>query len=243
MRTPARSDNDLDLNWRAFPPESPIDLPILISLHGNSAFSSEKLISYEVGYRTWPTKRLSLDIAAFYNDYDDLQAIALRNDLATVEDSWLHIPAVFVNGAKGQTYGFEAAANWQAMEGWRLQLAYSYLRMQNKPSSPDLTMVFDDTTAPRHQISLFSGFSISRTIELDLWLHYTDATSFHDFRESFDRYLSLNARLGWHPRKDLELSLTGTNLSGPSHVEFAQEVYPFLEQVERSIYGQLKWSF
>ena len=85
-------------------------------------------------------------------------------------------------------------------------------------------------------------------MEFDLWLYYVDeipeliiGTLAHT--ASVDAYFSVNARLGWRPRKDLELSLTGTNLLGPSHIEFVQETYSFPEQVERGIYGKIKWSF
>ncbi|MFO1424596.1 MAG: hypothetical protein U1F70_13300 [Candidatus Competibacteraceae bacterium] len=59
----------------------------------------------------------------------------LRNDLVTVVDGYLRIPALFVNAAQGQTWGFELAANWRAANDWRLQLAYSHLRvdLQNQP--------------------------------------------------------------------------------------------------------------
>ncbi|MEI2782510.1 MAG: hypothetical protein V9H25_15130 [Candidatus Competibacter sp.] len=85
-------------------------------------------------------------------------------------------------------------------------------------------------------------------LEFDLWLRYTDELPARNFGSlgstpAVADYFSLNARLGWRPRKDLELSLVGTNLLGPSHVEFVQETYPFPEQVERAVYGQVKWSF
>lgn len=242
VRTPARSDDGVHLNWQAFPPEPPLNLPGLVILQGNSALTSEKLTSYQLGYRTWPSERLSLDVTAFYNHYDDLQAIELRDDLATMEDDHLLIPAIFTNKAQGRTYGFEATANWQATDQWRLQLSYSYLRMKNEPDSPELIMTFDDSAAPRHQISLLSNFDINRDMELDLWVRYVDEIRL-DFGEPIDAYSSLSARLGWHPRKDLELSLTGNYLLGSPHTEFVQEIFPFLEQVERGIYGQIKWSF
>jgi iron complex outermembrane receptor protein len=41
----------------------------------------------------------------------------------------------------------------------------------------------------------------------------------------------------------LELSLTGANLLDKSHLEYVQEAYTFPVEVQRSIYGQVKWSF
>ena len=132
---------------------------------GNSEFVSEKLTAYELGYRTWPTERLSLDVALFYNNYDDLHALERRNDLIIPGDGYLLVPDLFVNAVRSQTYGFEVATNWQAMDWWRLQLAYSYLRMkfQNKPGYSELIPVFQEGSQPHHQISLRSSF-ISATI-------------------------------------------------------------------------------
>ena len=250
VRTPSRFDNGGILNVVAAPPQSPINLPVLVFFQGNSEFVSEKLTAYELGYRTWPTERLSLDVALFYNNYDDLHALERRNDLIIPGDGYLLVPDLFVNAVRSQTYGFEVATNWQAMDWWRLQLAYSYLRMkfQNKPGYSELIPVFQEGSQPHHQISLRSSFYIRHDLEFDLWLYYVDeipeliiGTLAHT--ASVDAYFSVNARLGWRPRKDLELSLTGTNLLGPSHIEFVQETYSFPEQVERGIYGQIKWSF
>jgi iron complex outermembrane receptor protein len=225
-------------------------LPGLLVFQGHPDFGSETLIAYEVGYRTWPSERLSLDLTAFYNDYDDLRAIAIRNDLATLADGYVQVPGLFVNASEGQAYGFEVAINWQAEDWWRLQLAYSYLQadLKNKPGYFNTISVVRDGSQPRHQVSLRSSFDIRRDLEFDVWLYYVDelaelAVTSPTFSASVDAYYSVNARLGWRPRQDLELSLVGANLLGPSHVEFVQETYPFPEQVERSIYGQIKWSF
>ena len=46
----------------------------LPELFGNTNLKSEELLSYEAGYRVQPGKRVSLDLAAFYNDYSRLAA-------------------------------------------------------------------------------------------------------------------------------------------------------------------------
>ena len=58
-----------------------------------------------------------------------------------------------------------------------------------------------------------------------------------------DPYFSLTLRLGWRPRKDFELSLVGANLLDKDHLEFVQEAYTFPVEIQRSLYGQMKWSF
>ncbi len=252
-RTPSRGDDGVALDLIVVPPQTaqnPLPLPVLSAFQGNPAFASEKLTAYELGYRTWPTERLSLDMTAFYNDYDDLRAVQPRYDLATLEGGSLRVPFWFVNAVQGHAYGFEVAANWQAADGWRLQLAYSWLRvkLKDQPGFSNLTPVVRDGSQPRHQVSLLSSFDIRPDLEFDLWLRYVDempelAVGTLAGVTAVDSYFSVNARLGWRPRKDLELSLVGTNLLGPAHVEYVQETYPFPEQVERAVYGQIKWSF
>ncbi|HRD68150.1 MAG TPA: TonB-dependent receptor [Candidatus Competibacter sp.] len=253
VRTPSRADNGIALSLLAIPPETPqnpLPLPGLLIFRGVPAFGSEKLTAYEIGYRNLPSERLSLDITVFYNDYDDLRAVDIRSDLATVADGYVQIPGLFVNAGQGRTYGFETAINWQVEDWWRLQLAYSYLQadLQNKSEFSNAVSVVRNGSQPHHQLSLLSNFNIRRDLEFDLWLYYVDKLSdlivvSPALTASVDSYFSVNARFGWRPREDLELSLVGTGLLGPSHVEFVQETYPFPEQVDRSIYGQMKWSF
>ena len=50
----------------------PTDYGLIQSnLVGNEDFDVEELIAYEAGYRLQPGFNLSLDLAVFYNDYDD----------------------------------------------------------------------------------------------------------------------------------------------------------------------------
>ena len=62
VRTPSRIDRDLANRTR--PPFTA----------GNPDFESEKLIAYELGLRTQPSRPLSLSLATYYNDYDDLRS-------------------------------------------------------------------------------------------------------------------------------------------------------------------------
>ena len=83
---------------------------------------------------------------------------------------------------------------------------------------------------------------------MDLWLRYVDVLPEIRTRSQLgtvkiDPYFTLNLRLGWRPCRDVEFSLVGANLFDAKHLEYIQEAYPFPTQVERSIYGQLKWSF
>ncbi|MGD8619872.1 MAG: hypothetical protein PVH54_11890, partial [Gammaproteobacteria bacterium] len=57
-------------------------------------------------------------------------------------------------------------------------------------------------------------------------------------------YLAFDARLGWTPRPDLELSLTGHNLFDGDHPEFNPDfIFSVPTEVERSIHGKVTWKF
>lgn len=252
VRTPARVDRGVEWNLLALPPGAiRAPLPGLVLFQGNPDFGSEKLDAYEIGYRVWPTTGLSIDLTAFYNEYDDLRVVDIRNDLITMGNGYLQLPSRFVNAGQGQTYGFEAAIKWRPLDWWRLQLAYSYLqaRLWAKPGITNPLLATRSGSQPRHQFSLLSSYDLRDDLDFDLWFYYVDALpdlmtiSLPTFSTPVDAYFSVNARLAWRPRRDLELSIVGSNLLGPSHVEFVREPYPFPERVERNIYFQFKWSF
>jgi len=49
--------------------------PAEVVLLGNPEGNTEHVISYELGYRTQPSARLSFDLAAFFNNYGGLETI------------------------------------------------------------------------------------------------------------------------------------------------------------------------
>lgn len=104
--------------------------PGYFTLLGNPHFLSEDLLAWELGVRTQATEQFSWDLALFFNQYSQLQA--------TVPLGIIYVPgpvpyysfaAQGVNAQYGETYGAELAANYTVNERWRLQLAYTYLRM------------------------------------------------------------------------------------------------------------------
>ena len=134
------------------------------------------------------------------------------------------------------------AADWRPTQDWRLQFAYSYLHQDIIGSNGP---VFGSGNL--NQISLLSSWMLPNQLELDAWGRYVNfdggirtLSPFGDVQ--IDPYFNLSLRLGWRPRKDWELSLVGANLLG-SHLEYVQEAYTFPVEVQRSIYGQVKWSF
>ena len=250
-RTPSRGEHDSVIE--ALDVLSDLtDSPTRVIIQGNKDLGSEELIAYEIGYRFWPFDNLYIDIAGFYNDYDDLRFGAF-DALVTENDNIATAPAVIFNGEEGKTYGLELAADWRPADWWRLQFSYSFLRadFRFKDKLRSLTTFpenLGDERNPRHQFSLRSSFDLSPQIDLDMWLRYVDdisdiqVTSL-DGVGTVDDYLTLDLRLAWRPSDDLELSIAGRNLIDTPHLEYLKEFNTFPTQVERSVYGRLQWRF
>ncbi|MEE4376421.1 MAG: TonB-dependent receptor [Candidatus Competibacteraceae bacterium] len=252
VRTPSRGDQDVTFDLIAVPP-SPANPPTLVVLQGNPDLESETVIAYEIGYRLWPKENFYLDLTAFYNDYDDLRFAVLDQTAIVPGPGFITAPVVVVNGEKGTTYGLEIAADWRPAPGWRMQFGYSYLHANFELKIPDNAVIFPaglgDQRDPRHQLSLLTSIDLTRDVDLDLWLRYVDAIPDVTVATptttvaSVDDYLTLDVRLGWRLVDDLEFSIAGRNLLDSPHLEFLQENNTFPTQVERSVYGQIKWRF
>jgi iron complex outermembrane receptor protein len=94
--------------------------------------------------------------------------------------------------------------------------------------------------SPHNQFSLRSSTDLGRDVELDLWLRYVDDLPAHDV----DNYITVDARLGWQPVENIELSVIGQNLLDSHHPEFTPEIIDTVPtEVQRSVYGKITWKF
>jgi iron complex outermembrane receptor protein len=255
VRTPSRGDQDL--RWIPeiiSPPLAPPvpfpanQLPAVVMVSGSPDFRSEDLLAYELGYRTEPLAHVSLDIATFYNVYDHLRTIRLREMGVDSPASPTHFIIQYEtsNDLRGYTYGAELKVSWTPLAWWRLQTSYSYLKIAMKMDN-NTTDPHNEEDAegggPRHQFSIRSWFDIGRKVELDLSVRGADRLPSIG-GGNIPAYITLDARLAWKPVKYLELSLIGQNLLQNHHEEFRPELmYTLPTEVERSVYGKVTWNF
>ena len=82
---------------------------------GNPHYKGEGLIAYEVGYRTTVLRHLTIDFAAYYNDYDHQQTIEPVTPFveSTPPPPHLFLPSTYENLMHGEAYGGEVATNWK----------------------------------------------------------------------------------------------------------------------------------
>jgi iron complex outermembrane receptor protein len=226
VRTPSQAEHDGTvrsgvLQLPATPP-APAPPPILFLAHGSSSVENEVLTAYEAGWRVRPTDDTSLDVAAFYNDYDNLvTASAGTPSLQLAPAPHTAQPFVLHNGLEGATYGTEVAGTWQASEKLRLSASYSYLQTQFDAQSAGLPGIAEalEGIDPEHQAVLRAAWDPHPEWRIDGALRYVDELPTFDI----ESYLGLDLRVGWRPVDGLELALTGRNLLEPTHLEFGED--------------------
>ena len=237
VRTPSRGESDVTLRLVP-PPASDPGIPVLAT--GNSDYDSEDLIAYELGYRLNYNNLWSVDVAAFYNDYDKLRTLDPAFDPGPP-------PAVlfpFDNNMKGKTYGLELAGQWQVRKGWRLNASYSWLDMQlrltngsNATDSKDA-----ENASPVSKATIWSALDLGHSLQFDAALRYVGDVTVTGV--NIDSYVEADLRLGWKAKPGLELSLIGQNLLDNRHAEYLPDfINTQPTEVERSIYGRVTWSF
>jgi iron complex outermembrane receptor protein len=245
VRTPSRAEDDVRVNQRALPPNalftgSPV---ALVSLLGNRGFQAETLAAYELGTRYQPIESLSIDIAAFYNRYDNLRSFEPGTPFVETSPSPVHlvVPLRTSNKLAAETHGIEASTDWRPLEWWRLQTSYTYLNIRMLTgSSLDPTRENANGESPQHQISVRSLMRLPGNLELDLWGRYTDRLP----AIAIPGYFNLDVRLGWKPVKNVEISVVGQNLLDTRHPEFSSTTVPLNgSEIQRGAYVKVVWRY
>ncbi len=242
VRTPARNDTDIRINVSAFTGQG--GLPIVVALLGNPKFKSEELFANEIGYRLQANSRFTLDLATFYNVYQDLRTVEPGNPFfeTSPQPSHLAIPLLIDNKMRGEVYGAEVAANWRVTPFWKLNSSYSLLRTQFHldPSSQSTEDEATEGNSPRHQFQLRSNLTFAHNLELDTAMYYVGSLP----NLQVPSYTRVDTRFGWRIGERLDLSVVGQNLLDNRHAEFGgqfQRIYS--TEVKRSVYGKITWRF
>jgi iron complex outermembrane receptor protein len=216
VRSPSRIDRDY------FVPKKPP-----FSLAGGPEFDSETVLAYEIGYRVQATKRLSLSLATFYNDYDDLFTVEQENRLKP-------FPYTIQNGADGQSWGAEFSGVYQPTDWWRLRGGYTFFHKDvwgkrgHVVTQSMLDFLGND---PQSQYVLQSMMDLPGNFKLDLTSRYVDAL----LTPRVSSYVTLDARIAWQ-FKNWEFSVVGQNLLDNRHPEYSTS-----QEIPRSVYGKVEF--
>jgi len=238
--TPSRFNRGGRINTGVFP--SPFGPVIEAALFGSPNVVSETLDAYEIGYRIEPTRNLSVDLAAFYNVYDNLiesGAVGLIRPEANPQPH-LVLPIHFGNSGAGKTYGVEASVQWKPMDRWRLTANYTWLHMDLHPATAT------SKGSPQQQVSLRSYIDLPWNLEFNSFASFVDGIESVDTTGAtrvIPSYFRVDAGLIWHPNKTFEVGIWGQNLLDNQHPESGSQTTRGITEIPRSIVGKITLRF
>jgi len=232
VHTPTRGLQDFRVDLYNLPARPPV-LPNaqVGAMVGNSGVKTEEVTAFEWGYRGQMSQNLSIDVATFYNIYNNLLStypMVIRSPGLTQNLS------ILANGAEAESYGTELYANWKVTDSWRLQPGYTWLTVDTRTTS-NADTVRNEGSSPQNQYSIRSQLSLPHHIEFDTNVYYVD--NINNAAVKVANYTRLDLRLGWRPLKALELSVAGQNLLDDRHPEFVATDL-VASQIPRSVYGK-----
>ena len=236
VRAPSRAENDVALLVPSAPPP-----PNFLQLQGDGDFDSEKVLAFELGYRAQPFTRVSFDVAAYYNVYNDLRSLEPGAPLIGFPaPGQITVPLVASNELDARGYGVEVSGAWNVVDSWRLDAGYTLMLLEiEQQDSLDPTAQGQEEDTPTHQFHLRSRVDLPWHFEFDTALYWVDNVSNQDVSD----YARLDARLGWHPLPSLELSLAGQNLARHNHDEFGPSFTALPTSIPRAFYGKVTWRY
>lgn len=247
-RTPSRAERDVTAQLAVNPPGSPQNpgpLPVLITARPNDGLRSERVTAYEIGWRTQVANAVSVDLAAFHNRYRHLRAGSSLPPVLAQADGVPYIDASAQTSSNldAQAHGVELAADWHPAQDWRLQAAYTWLRVKarrNGDPAHDNAAAMAEGSAPHRQIALRSSTNLGTAWQLDLGVRHVGELRVPDV----EAYTTLDARLAWRATRRLEVSLIGQNLTDRRHVEFITDNLPSQTlEVGRAVAVQARWEY
>jgi iron complex outermembrane receptor protein len=255
LRSPSRLDTSLQVNvLNSIDPAT--GLPVLVRYLGDPNFQNEKLVAYEAGYRIELHKRVSFDLSAYYNSYNDLAnyaGTALPGFLEFAPPPvHLVLPLQIQNTMYGETHGLEISTNWKPTRRWSLTPSYAFERthMHLNDGTPDpQSKLGPEGRSPIHWARLDSHLDLSRRLGWDASATFLDHLPMNEGNWRIPTgdapsYVRVDSQFTWRLGESLTLGLIGQNLLKDHHIEFQDPLsLRTFSQVKRGVCAKLTWWF
>ncbi|HEY5799257.1 MAG TPA: TonB-dependent receptor [Burkholderiaceae bacterium] len=249
VRTPSRGERDALFAWDVVPPD-----PRLPGLAGRLATQTiitathnagaERLIALEAGYRGKPLDHIAFDLSIFDNHYKGL--IKRAPDLASARlvpgpPPHIEVPIFLSNKLALRTHGFEAALDYRPCDWWRLQGAYSTIKLKLDRST-DLENI--DGSTPRYLASLRSTLDLGPA-QLDLWVRRVgERPMYYSPLLRVPAYSAVDLRTAWRIRRGWDAAFTVQNLFDRRYQQFyPDKVTSRPLRAERTFHLQLNHTY
>jgi iron complex outermembrane receptor protein len=186
-------------------------------------FVSEIARVTEIGYRGQVLGTASMSATLFHHQFDRLRSVDL-------------VPggARFGNNVEGSLTGVEAWAEVRAADHWRLQAGVVHQRARYNAAAGTAPLLIAQGNDPRTHWNLNSFWELGRGVDLFVGLRHVSALP----QPGVPAYTAVDARLGWHVSRSVELGVLLRNLNG-DHVEWGAA--PGAVAFRRSAQLQLVW--
>lgn len=243
VRTPSRYEATGQLVVELYPPGhelNPTAIPAIYNFKGSEHFKAEELTAYELGLRTLWDEKLSADFSVFYNDYNKLRTGTDPTGTVIVDalGAYIELIGTANNALEGETYGFEAALEWQARDNWKLIGSYSFMEMEFDFAGE--LEEFLNSFYARHQASIQSRINFPHHLEFDSWLTYTDEIEIQQQPQLWD----LTLRFAWQLSSQWQLELVGQNLLHDHKKQLTSEVISMVSsEIERGVFFRVTYQF
>jgi iron complex outermembrane receptor protein len=216
IRAPSRVDREL------FSPQ----VPPYTALAGGEAFRSEIAKVAEIGYRAQISDKASFSVTAFQHRFPNL-----RNIEASPAG-----PAI-ANGIEATTTGVEAWGTYRLTRGWRLVGGFVVMDqdLAVKPGARDIGGFSSIGNDPKRTAQLRTSWDLTPQHELDVAVRYASDLP----NPALPGYTVVDARLGWHVSKQLELALVVENAFDRKYSEFGTAAAR--AQLDRSVFLKATW--
>jgi iron complex outermembrane recepter protein len=217
LRAPSRVDRDFYLPGVA---------PYFLA--GNDRFESEIARVTELGYRAQMSEALSFSFTGFHDAYPNLRGVDTNGQGSVA----------FTNSVEGLVYGIEGWGSWRVVPAWRLTGGFVAMheRFNVIPGMRDIGGIAALGTDPRFTAQLRSAWDITPRHELDLALRHVGELG----KNVTPAYTVLDARLGWRPIREIELSLTVQNVFDRGYSEWGAAPTS-RALLERALFFKIVW--
>jgi iron complex outermembrane receptor protein len=183
------------------------DNPLRSLALGNGNFQSEWLLTRELSYLgDIPDLRLRLDVRAFHEQISGLMRLELNGDGV----------AVVSNGSDVSERGVEYQADWRPLEGTRLLLAQTFMRISS--SKPDTFFSAPTLSAPTHNSSIGWFQDLPGDFQLSLMRYAWGSMAWQGIHNQLDAHVRTDLRIAHSLRTAGtrgEIALVIQNLNHP----------------------------
>lgn len=240
VRTPSMTERYFRYNVSTFPVGSSVGVA---SLFGTRDLRSESLVAWELGGRAALGRGVWVDLAGFYNRYDDLLTSEPGAPYQESDPAPEHtvFPQRVGNQMSGHSFGAETAAQWQVLPSWRLSGTATWLQMNLEldSSSSDVSSVAAGREHPRLQANLRSYLDVTDRLELDAAGYYVARIHEGDV----PAYFRLDLRTSFRFGQGLRLTAGAENLLQEHHREIGADIAQTPAEAQRAFYAQVGIEF